>query len=168
MSSSARMLDMLRELTAHKGYSDSVVLAAVRDTPGAATDVEILELLHHVVLANRFWLASIQSRPFAIDVEARRPESLDDIAHRYAVTHQAESAWLVDAQEHDLARTLESALIPGGRCSVGQAWMQVCMHSHGHRAQCAKLLRRHGGAPPAIDFMTWLPSREAASWPTTR
>ena len=161
------MLDMLRELTAHKGFSDSVVLAAVRDTPGAATDVETLELLHHVVLANRFWLSSIQNRPFAFEDEARRPESLDDIAQRYAVTHQAESAWLADAHERDLARTLESSLIPGGRCSVGQAWMQVCLHAHGHRAQCAKLLRRHGGVPPAIDFIAWLPSRPPARWVTT-
>ena len=74
------MLDLLRELTAHKGHADSVVLAAVRDTPGAATDIEILVLLHHVVLANRFWLSAIQGRPFALDEESRRPESLDEIA----------------------------------------------------------------------------------------
>ena len=158
------MLDLLRELMAHKGHADSVVLAAVRDTPGAATDLEILELLHHVVLANRFWLSSIQSRPFAIEDESRRPESLDEIARRYAVTHQAESAWLLNADQRDLARTLEDALIPGGRCSVAQAWMQVCLHAHGHRAQCARLLRRHGAVPPAIDFIAWLPSRPPANW----
>jgi uncharacterized damage-inducible protein DinB len=158
------MLEMLRQLTAHKGHSDSAVLAAVRHTAGAATNLEILELLHHVVLANRFWLLSIQGRPFAFDDESHRPESLHEIAQRYAVTHQAELDWLVNAQEIDLARTLENSLIPGGRCSVAQAWMQVCMHSHGHRAQCALLLRRHGVVPPAIDFITWLPSRAPASW----
>ncbi len=162
------MLDLLRELTAHKGHADSVVLAAVRDAPGAAIDIEILVLLHHVLLANRFWLSAIQSRPFALDEESRRPESLDEIAQRYAVTHQAESAWLSDAQESDLARTLENSFIPGGRCSVAQAWMQVCLHSHGHRAQCAKLLRRHGAVPPTIDFIAWLPSRPPASWVTNR
>ena len=160
------MLDLLRELTAHKGHADSVVLAAVRDTPGAAIDIEILVLLHHVVLANRFWLSAIQGRPFALDEESRRPESLDEIAQRYAATHQAESVWLSDAQESELARTLENSFIPGGRCSVAQAWLQVCLHSHGHRAQCAKLLRRHGAVPPTIDFIAWLPSRPPAHWGT--
>ena len=82
------------------------------------------------------------------------------------MTHQAESAWLSDAQESELTRTLENAFIPGGRCSVAQAWMQVCLHSHGHRAQCAKLLRRHGAVPPPIDFIAWLPSRPPAHWVT--
>jgi hypothetical protein len=57
---------------------------------------------------------------------------------------------------------LENVLIPGGRCTVAQAVMQVCMHSHGHRAQCAKLLRWHGGVPPMTDFILWLASRPAA------
>jgi len=162
------MLEMLRQLTAHKGYSDSQVLAAVRGTAGAATDFEILELLHHVLLANRFWLSSIEGRPFAQDAESRRPESLEDIAQRYAVTHQAESDWLATVEESDLARVLENAFIPGGRCSVAQAWMQVCLHSHGHRAQCAKLLRRHGAVPPVIDFITWLPSAAPANWVANR
>ena len=52
-------------------------------------------------------------------------------------------------------------LIPGGRCSVMQAWLQVCLHSHGHRAQLAKLLRAHGGEPPVTDFISWLATRPA-------
>ena len=54
---------------------------------------------------------------------------------------------------------LESPLIPGTRCSVAQAYMQVCLHSHGPRAQAAKMLRRLGGTPPQTDFITWLAAR---------
>jgi uncharacterized damage-inducible protein DinB len=39
--------------------------------------------------------------------------------------------------------------------------MQVCLHSHGHRAQAAKMLRRLGGEPPATDFILWLANRPA-------
>jgi uncharacterized damage-inducible protein DinB len=39
------------------------------------------------------------------------------------------------------------------------------MHSHGHRAQCAAMLRELGGTPPAMDFITWLAGRPAAEWP---
>ena len=65
----------------------------------------------------------------------------------------------------DLERTLKSPLIPNGECSVAQAFMQLCLHSHGHRAQAAKLLRRHGGTPPASDFILWLTKRPGAEWP---
>jgi uncharacterized damage-inducible protein DinB len=44
---------------------------------------------------------------------------------------------------------------------VAQAIVQVCMHSQGHRAQCAKMLRRLGGAPPMTDFILWLANRAA-------
>jgi uncharacterized damage-inducible protein DinB len=65
----------------------------------------------------------------------------------------------VAATEADLARSLEDDQIPHGRCSVAQAFVQVCLHSQGHRAQAAKLLRRHGGVPPATDFILWLATR---------
>ena len=32
--------------------------------------------------------------------------------------------------------------------SVAEALLQVCMHSHGHRAQVATRLRQHGAVPP--------------------
>ena len=66
---------------------------------------------------------------------------------------------MASAAAPDLEHVLESPQIPGGRCSVAQAWMQVCLHSHGHRAQAAKRLRRLGGEPPATDFILWLAHR---------
>ena len=104
------------------------------------------------------------TRPFVLDDESRRPASVEDIVQKYRVTHEIELAWLATASETDLTRMLENPFIPGARCSVSQAWMQVCLHSHGHRAQCAKLLRRYGGVPPATDFISWLPDRPTANW----
>ena len=48
--------------------------------------------------------------------------------------------------------------------SVVQAMMQVCLHSHGHRAQCAVRLRLLGGTPPNMDFILWLKERPAPNW----
>jgi hypothetical protein len=45
--------------------------------------------------------------------------------------------------------------------------MQVCLHSHGHRSQGAKLLRRHGGVPPPADFILWLATLPQADWAGT-
>ena len=102
--------------------------------------------------------------PFVFEDESLPSSSFDELIQRYGRTHEQQSAWLAAATEPDLARVLESALIPGGKCSVAQALMQVCMHSHGHRAQCAKLLRRHGGVPPMTDFILWLETRPTAEW----
>jgi hypothetical protein len=102
--------------------------------------------------------------PFVFEQESRSSSSFDELIQRYGTTHLQQSAWLATATAGDLTRVLDSALIPGGQCSVAQAFVQVCMHSHGHRAQCAKLLRRHGGAPPTTDFILWLASRPTAEW----
>ena len=150
------MLPMLRDLVEHNGHANGALLAAVGQHAAAAADGDILDLLHHVLVANRFWLLTIVGAPFVYEQESRSSSSFDVLIERYSQTHEQQSGWLAAAGEPDLSRILEDALIPGGRCSVAQAFLQVCLHSHGHRAQCAKLLRRHGGVPPATDFILWL------------
>jgi len=155
------MLEMLRDLIAHKEHANSALLTAIGQNEAARSDPEICELLHHIALANRFWLLSVLGSPFVFEDESGAARSLDALIQRYRRIQEQEAVWLATAADGDLARVLQSSLIPGGQCSVAQALMQVCMHSHGHRAQCAKLLRRHGGAPPATDFILWLASRPA-------
>ncbi len=158
------MREMLRDLIAHKGHANAAMLKAIRQNGAAATDPELWELLHHVLLANRFWLLTVLGVPFVHEDEARLSPSFDALIQRYGDTQAQETAWLETATDADLARMLEDARIPSGRCSVSQALMQVCLHSHGHRAQCAKLLRRHGGVPPPMDFILWLTNRPTADW----
>jgi uncharacterized damage-inducible protein DinB len=156
------MLALIRDLLHHKADASTAMLDAVRATEAARNDPEVLALLHHVWLANRFWLLAVLDQPFDHDREARPPASLDDLAGRYAGLHDAERNWLTHATDADLARRLRHPLIPARECSVVEALMQVCLHTHGHRAQCAKLLRRHGGTPPGTDFITWLAGRSSA------
>jgi len=158
------VVEMLRDLVAHKGHANAVLLNAIQQNGTAASDPELWELLHHILLANRFWLLTVLGVPFVHEDEARPSPSFDALIQRYGSTQAQEATWLDAATEGDLARILEDALIPNGKCSVSQAFMQVCMHSHGHRAQCAKLLRRHGGVPPQTDFILWLASRPGAEW----
>src|SRR5262245_22035249 len=160
----SRMLDTLRDLVSHNGWANAAMLGAIRQRDGALADAELSELLHHILLANRFWLLSVLGLPFVFEQESRPSGSFDVLIQRYATTHNEQSAWLATATGNDLARILDNVLIPGGRCSVAQAFLQVCLHSHGHRAQCAKLLRRHGGVPPVTDFILWLESRPQAEW----
>jgi uncharacterized damage-inducible protein DinB len=158
------MLEMLRDLVAHNGHANAMMLGAIRQNGDAAVDADMSALLHHVLIANRFWLLSVLGLPFAFEQESRVSSSFDALIERYRTTHERQSTWLSMATEDDLGQVLEHDLIPGGRCSVAQAFVQVCMHSHGHRAQCAKLLRQHGGTPPMTDFILWLTDRPNADW----
>lgn len=156
---------MLRDLVAHKAYANASFLSSVQGSKDAAQDREVGELLHHVLVSNRFWTSSILGLPFNVEEEVRSSRTLTELVDAFRKTQELETSWLERATEADLQETIEDARIPGGKRTVAEALMQVCLHSHGHRAQCAKLLRKHGVTPPATDFILWLTHRDKALWP---
>jgi uncharacterized damage-inducible protein DinB len=158
------MLTMLRDLVRHKGHTDAALLKAIRQHETASTDAELLRLLNHILLSNRFWLMLSGNRPFVLEEESRVPESLDLLAARYRETHTEELAWVAALSEEDLARQVESPFFGGQQYSIAEGFTQVCMHSHGHRSQCATRLRQLGGTPPVLDFILWLKDRPTADW----
>jgi uncharacterized damage-inducible protein DinB len=158
------MLPLIRDLFGHQAYADASMLSAIGKHEPAAADRELRVLLHHILLAHRFWIHLGQGLPFSPDEEAEVPESLEPLVARYRDTHVLEQAWLERIDESGLARTLESPYLPGRRVSVSEALMQVCLHSQGHRSQCAARLRALGGAPPTLDFIVWLKDRPAPVW----
>ena len=160
----ANMLGMLRDLVQHKSWASAALFAAIRDNDTASRDDALRALLHHIILANRFWLFACVDRPFVIEEEARVPGALDDVSALFRSTYAIEAEWIAGAGEFDLARRLEGPLIPGGSCSIEQAYMQVCLHSQGHRSQCATRLRSLGGQPPVTDFIVWVTNRPLAQW----
>lgn len=158
------MLTLLRDLTAHKGYANAALLKAIRQHDAAASDLELRTLLHHILIAHRFWLLSCLSETFNAEQESLIPGSLDPLIANYRATHEREVEWLATVTESDLERIVESPLAPGGRCAVAHALTQVCLHSQGHRSQCATMLRRLGGAPPTTDFILWITKRSEPAW----
>jgi uncharacterized damage-inducible protein DinB len=158
------LLAMVRDLVAHKGHANASFLGAVRQNERAAADIEILEALHHILVANRFWISTIRRVPFLFDQEMGAPRSCDALVEAFKKTQEEETAWLTAATEADCAAILEHSLIPGGQCSVAQGFMQVCLHSQGHRAQLAKLLRRHEVVPAQTDFILWLAHPAEPEW----
>jgi uncharacterized damage-inducible protein DinB len=158
------MLTLLRDLVQHKWNANACLLKAIGQHQAAAEDEELRKLLHHVLIANRFWLALSMGSAFAMEKESTVPKSLEAVAAAYRETFTREWDWISNLQEPDLARRLETAYIPGASFSVAEAIMQVCMHSLGHRAQCATRLRVLGGTPPAMDFIVWLKERPATNW----
>jgi uncharacterized damage-inducible protein DinB len=159
------MLETCRDLVAHKGHANAALMSAIGRHPDARADPEIRGLLDHILIANRFWLLALLGHSFEIGNESSEGLSFDGLVEAYRQTQEREAEWLLAATERDLGRVLELTLIPGGRCRVSEAILQVCMHTHGHRAQCARLLRKHGGVPPVTDFIAWVATRPEADWP---
>jgi hypothetical protein len=109
------MIAMLQDLVRHKAHANAFLLSAIRRHDKAAHDEELRALLHHIILANRFWLASCLGQPFAVEEESRIPGSLELVAGQYRATHSQEWEWISHAMDADVARSLEGPLIPGGR-----------------------------------------------------
>jgi uncharacterized damage-inducible protein DinB len=153
------MLTLLRDLIIHKGHANRLMLDAIRQHDEARQDPEILALLHHILVANRFWYLTWVGEPFVAEKELQPPESLDTVIRNYAALQELEESWFAVRSEEDLARVMETPHIPGGRCSVAEGLLQVCLHSHGHRAQLARMYRALGGTPPMTDFILWVATR---------
>ena len=159
------MLAMLRDLVQHKNHANSALLSAIAAHEKAAADAELRRLLHHIILANRFWLALFTDSDFDLANEGVVPDNLRAVESLYADVSDKESRWIVGLEDADLQRVMVTPFIPDRSFSLAHAVMQVCLHSHGHRAQCAAKLRELGGSPPPTDFIIWLDKRPAPDWP---
>lgn len=160
------MAAIIDDLVRHKWHSNAALLSAIRQNDAAANDDELRKLLHHILIANRYWLSHMYQTEFARDVESRTSENIDELISRYRQTESEEMEWLAQASEADLHRVLQIPALPGQNISVTEAILQVTMHSQGHRAQCAIRLRSLGGTPPPTDFVLWLKDRPVPAWPS--
>jgi uncharacterized damage-inducible protein DinB len=155
---------MLQDLVRHKNYANAALLNAIAVDERASVDPELRRLLHHIILANRFWVSLFVGNSFEVDNESKVPESFQAVSTLYRETHELETPWVTGLQNPDLDRVVVTPFIPDRSFSVAQALMQVCLHSHGHRAQCGAMLRALGGNPPPTDFIVWLKERPDADW----
>ena len=151
------MQTMIEELMRHKWWANTRLLQAIQQHPSASEDEELRKMLHHILVSNRFWLLTILERPFVREDEMQVPANLEDLIERFSVTEHLELEWLSNASEPDLERTLETRSSRLGiDVSVRQAILQICVHTQGHRSQCAARLRALGGTPPGTDYILWI------------
>jgi uncharacterized damage-inducible protein DinB len=152
--------ETLRDLFQHQQWADNHILNAIRNHAGAAEDPDLRRRLHHMVDVQRGFLALIQVKPFDVTAERRIPDSFDEIEGKFHEAH-AETLALVDSLDTpSLARSMDMPWIPGLQLQIGQALLQVAMHSQHHRAQCAMRLRELGATPPMVDYILWLKERQ--------
>ena len=125
------MISTLRSLYAHQAWADAELLSAIHAHEGAPINPGEL---------------------------AKEPASFADLQAEFTCVHQQQSTFLDAMPEDVLTRRFEMPrmnLSPAGR----DVLLQVIMHSQGHRAQAATLLRKLGGKPPILDYILWTASQ---------
>jgi uncharacterized damage-inducible protein DinB len=154
---------IVEELLRHKWHANASYLAAVYKNEASRQDEELRTLFHHILISNRFWLFLTLGREFDREKEARIPDSIETLIDAYKDTEALETEWLSRSSDAELSRELVTPRLPG-TFTVAQVIMQICLHSHGHRAQSANLLRGLGATPPATDFVLWARDRPGPDW----
>jgi uncharacterized damage-inducible protein DinB len=163
------MVSMIQDLFRHKWWANANLLHAIGQHPAAAEDEELRKMLHHILFSNRFWLFAILVHPFVREDEMQIPADLAGVIERFKVTEHLESEWLSKATDTDLDRILQTRSSRLGiDVTVRQAILQICMHTQGHRAQCASRLRGLGGTPPSMDFVLWVKDQATPRQPVPR
>lgn len=157
------MLHLIDQLIRHKWWANFNLLRSIEDHQPAAENDELRKLLHHILIANRYWLLLSLNQPFIEEEERRIPESHAALMDRFAETERQELNWLANVTSEDLERRIQPRALPGVTISVGQAAIQAVLHSQGHRSQCAGSLRALGGTPAPMDFVLWLRDEAASS-----
>jgi uncharacterized damage-inducible protein DinB len=110
------MVAFFQELFHHQAYADASLPVAIQRHEVASKDQELRTLLHHVLIAHRFWLHLSQGLPFSIEAESVVPATLDAIITGYKETQKQENAWFKRLEESDLMRTVESPYLPNRSC----------------------------------------------------
>jgi uncharacterized damage-inducible protein DinB len=152
------MIDIIQDLVQHKAYANAALLRAICEHKVARGDEELRKLLHHIILANRFWFSLTLGRSFAAELESKVPGSLE--SDRYIEKLMLRN-WTGSRRLQRVSWNADwnHPSFRGKSFSVAQGIMQVCMHSQGHRSQCASRLRGLGGTPPTLDSILWLRQR---------
>lgn len=153
------MLPLIDQLIRHKWWANHNLLRSVEECAPATDDSELRRLLHHILVANRYWLLLTLGQPFVDEHEKSIPDSHATLTAAFADTERLELDWLSRATPEEFERRLQPRALPDITITVCEAMTQAALHSHGHRSQCATRLRALGGTPAPMDFVLWLPAR---------
>ena len=158
------MLPMLQLLFNHQAWADAVMLDTVAKHNPTFDDEILRKTLHHIAVVQRAFLSLFLERPFDIQKELAVPASGGDFISLSRQTHAEAITFVNGVEEARLSRAIDVPWFPGLRISLGEAMMQVVIHSQSHRGQCALRLRTLGTEPPITDFIVWLKDRPAPQW----
>jgi uncharacterized damage-inducible protein DinB len=147
------LLEHLRRQFLHDAWANREVLAAIKGAGSGPPPARPLQLLAHILSAERLWLERIRRQPQGLPVW---PEfNLDQC--------EAQTSELAELWVEYFAQLPSSALSERitYKNSKGEAWSStvqdvlshVVLHSAYHRGQIASLMRAGGQIPAYTDFI---------------
>jgi uncharacterized damage-inducible protein DinB len=150
------LADYLRRQFAYDEWANREVLNAIRAAGGSSprsTDHRSLQLMSHILAAERVWLERLKRQPQSVPVW---PEP--DLAQCEAQAAELGGLWL---EFLDLITAGDVSQTISYKNSKGEEWTStivdvlthVCLHSAYHRGQIATDMRAHGQTPAYTDFI---------------
>jgi uncharacterized damage-inducible protein DinB len=143
--------DYLRRQFSYDAWANREVLSAMR--PPGGGDARSLQLLSHILAAERLWMERLEQQPQSTPVWPER-----DFAQCEAEVSQLSRLWnayLASMTDEKLAQTVPYNNSKGERweSAVGDILTHVVMHSAYHRGQIASHMRGLGETPAYTDFI---------------
>jgi uncharacterized damage-inducible protein DinB len=150
------LADYLRRQFAYDEWANREVLNAIRAASGStasATDHRSLQLMSHILAAERVWLERLKHQPQSVPVW---PEP--DLAQCEAQAAELGGLWL---EFLDLITAGDVSQSISYKNSKGEEWSStivdvlthVVLHSAYHRGQIATHMRANGQPPAYTDFI---------------
>ena len=143
------LIDHLRRQFAYDAWANREVMAAIRAKPG---DERVLQLMSHIVAAERLWLERLEQQPQNVGVWPKA-----DLSWCEAQAAELGRLWAeyLQSTSEDLSCKISY------RNSKGEAWestiedvlTHVVLHSAYHRGQIASHMRSIGQTPAYTDFI---------------
>ena len=145
------LIEHFRRQFAYDAWANREVMSAIRAQAGE--DERALQLMSHIVAAERLWLERLEQQPQSVPVWPKA-----DLGWCEAQAVELKRLWTEYLQRidgEDLAREISY------KNSKGEAWentvedilSHVILHSAYHRGQIASHMRSIGQAPAYTDFI---------------
>jgi uncharacterized damage-inducible protein DinB len=152
---------LFQRLFAHLVWADARTLDALRAAAGAPP--RALELMAHVLGAERNWFARIRSR--APDAPIWPAPTVDDCTALMRRAHPEWIAYIAALTDAELARVVHYKNSAGAEFDsrVDDILLHVCMHGVNHRGQANAILRSAGFEPAAGDYIAFARGAPAAT-----
>jgi uncharacterized damage-inducible protein DinB len=159
-----QIIHWLNEQFQHMEWADACVWKSVSELPQAVNDMQIRDRLYHIHATQHALYQIWNESPLDIP-ELSAFKELNQLL-LWAKNYYQQLPNYLDCLDH--SKLEQKIIIPWEKhiekkfgktpqtCTLVQTMLQVISHSTYHRGQLNSVLRRLGGAPPAVDFIVWI------------
>jgi uncharacterized damage-inducible protein DinB len=150
------MLTFLRDLLAHAEWANAVFFHAWGKSP-ARDHEEMRRRVGHILGVQQGFLAILRGEAPGLPPDGP-PPSFEELKARAESSHSALADFLATLRSEGLSMMVRIPWFPEPPCviTVGEALVQVAMHTQHHRGQCMTRLKDFGGEPKNVDWIIWL------------